>query len=170
MVVLMGRDSWWPRGLSRKLVLITFSQALPLRGVLRLYLKPDVSEAEQRFGDLILDLATRPSNTSWADNWLTMKNLNSKYLMEHPREVLSFEQILKCLNFMGESNVISVRPAIYASKSKHEEQKQLIQNSCGCGICIKGGLREARRQEVRGKQEEAILRGIKLRCYLPWSS
>ena len=65
--------------------------------LIRLYLKPDVDTTEQlRFGDLILDIGTRRAiyNSKVID--LTMKEFELlKFLMEHPREVLSRVQILE---------------------------------------------------------------------------
>jgi OmpR family response regulator NblR len=65
--------------------------------LIRLYLKPDVDTSEQlRFGDLILDIATRRAIHNGRAIDLTMKEFELlKYLMEHPREVLTREQILE---------------------------------------------------------------------------
>ncbi len=61
-------------------------------------------------GDLVLDLATRRALRHGRKIDLTMKEFELlKYLMEHPREVLSREQILENVwgyDFMGESGIV----------------------------------------------------------------
>ncbi|MFM7425788.1 MAG: response regulator transcription factor NblR, partial [Elainella sp.] len=81
--------------------------------LVRLYLQSDALPNEQlRFGDLVLDLTTRRALRNDRSMDLTMKEFELlKYLMEHPREVLTREQILENVwgyDFMGESNVIEV--------------------------------------------------------------
>jgi len=62
----------------------------------RLYLQPDPGGTEQlRFGDLVLDLATRRALRHGRAIDLTMKEFELLTLMEHPREVLTRDQILK---------------------------------------------------------------------------
>ncbi|MHC5732281.1 MAG: winged helix-turn-helix domain-containing protein, partial [Nostoc sp.] len=99
---------------------------------IRLYLKPDVDTTEQlRFGDLILDIATRRAIHNGRPIDLTMKEFELlKFLMEHPREVLTREQILENVwgyDFLGESNVIEVYIRYLRLKIEDEGQKRLIQ-------------------------------------------
>ncbi|MBE9230699.1 response regulator transcription factor [Cuspidothrix issatschenkoi LEGE 03284] len=110
--------------------------------LIRLYLKPDVGTTEQlRFGDLILDIGTRRAiyNNKAID--LTMKEFELlKFLMEHPREVLTREQILENVwgyDFMGESNVIEVYIRYLRLKIEEEGQKRLIQTVRGVGYVLR---------------------------------
>ncbi|MGB3652237.1 MAG: response regulator transcription factor [Rivularia sp. (in: cyanobacteria)] len=110
--------------------------------LVRLYLKPDVDTSEQlRFGDLILDLATRRAINNERVIDLTMKEFELlKYLMEHPREVLTREQILENVwgyDFMGESNVIEVYIRYLRLKIEDETQKRLIQTVRGVGYVLR---------------------------------
>ncbi|MGB6296169.1 MAG: response regulator transcription factor [Rivularia sp. (in: cyanobacteria)] len=110
--------------------------------LVRLYLKPDVDTSEQlRFGDLILDLATRRAINNERVIDLTMKEFDLlKYLMEHPREVLTREQILENVwgyDFMGESNVIEVYIRYLRLKIEDETQKRLIQTVRGVGYVLR---------------------------------
>jgi len=65
-----------------------------------------------RFGDLVLDLASRRLSYKNKNIELTMKEFELlRYLMIHPKEVLSRDQILENVwgdEFQGESNVIEV--------------------------------------------------------------
>jgi OmpR family response regulator NblR len=110
--------------------------------LVRLYLKPDIDTSEQlRFGDLILDLATRRAILHGRAIDLTMKEFELlKYLMEHPREVLTREQILENVwgyDFMGESNVIEVYIRYLRLKIEDEGQKRLIQTVRGVGYVLR---------------------------------
>ncbi|KAB8331693.1 response regulator transcription factor [Scytonema tolypothrichoides VB-61278] len=119
----------------------------PYRGedflnLVRLYLKPEVDTSEQlRFGDLILDIATRRAILNERAIDLTMKEFDLlKYLMEHPREVLTREQILENVwgyDFMGESNVIEVYIRYLRLKIEDEGQKRLIQTVRGVGYVLR---------------------------------
>jgi len=110
--------------------------------LIRLYLKPDIDTAEQlRFGNLILDIGTRRAfyNSKAID--LTMKEFELlKFLMEHPREVLTREQILENVwgyDFTGESNVIEVYIRYLRLKIEEEGQKRLIQTIRGVGYVLR---------------------------------
>lgn len=110
--------------------------------LVRLYLRPDQDSNEQiRFGDLILDVATRRAiyNNKTID--LTMKEFDLlKFLMEHPREVLTRDQILENVwgyDFMGESNVIEVYIRYLRLKIEDEGQKRLIQTVRGVGYVLR---------------------------------
>ncbi|MBW4634518.1 MAG: response regulator transcription factor [Iphinoe sp. HA4291-MV1] len=110
--------------------------------LVRLYLKPDVDTSEQlRFGDLVLDIATRRAVLNERAIDLTMKEFDLlKYLMEHPREVLTREQILENVwgyDFMGESNVIEVYIRYLRLKIEDEGQKRLIQTVRGVGYVLR---------------------------------
>jgi two-component system, OmpR family, response regulator NblR len=110
--------------------------------LVRLYLQSDVSGSEQlRFGDLILDLATRRAMRHDRTIDLTMKEFELlKYLMEHPREVLTREQILENVwgyDFVGESNVIEVYIRYLRLKIEDEGEKRLIQTVRGVGYVLR---------------------------------
>jgi two-component system, OmpR family, response regulator NblR len=110
--------------------------------LVRLYLQPDASTTEQlRFGDLVLDLATRQALRGGRAIELTMKEFELlKYLMEHPREVLTREQILENVwgyDFMGESNVIEVYIRYLRLKIEDEGEKRLIQTVRGVGYVLR---------------------------------
>jgi two-component system, OmpR family, response regulator NblR len=110
--------------------------------IVRLYLKPDIDTTEQlRFGDLILDIATRRAIFTGRTIDLTMKEFELlKYLMEHPREVLTREQILENVwgyDFMGESNVIEVYIRYLRLKIEDEGQKRVIQTVRGVGYVLR---------------------------------
>ncbi|BAY33653.1 response regulator transcription factor [Calothrix sp. FACHB-156] len=110
--------------------------------LIRLYLKPDVDTTEQlRFGELVLDIATRRAIHNGRVIDLTMKEFELlKFLMEHPREVLTREQILENVwgyDFMGESNVIEVYIRYLRLKIEDEGQKRLIQTVRGVGYVLR---------------------------------
>jgi OmpR family response regulator NblR len=108
----------------------------------RLYLQPETGGTEQlRFGDLVLDLATRRAIRNGKALDLTMKEFELlKFLMEHPREVLTREQILENVwgyDFMGESNVIEVYIRYLRLKIEDESHKRLIQTVRGVGYVLR---------------------------------
>ena len=110
--------------------------------LVRLYLQPDAPGTEQlRFGDLVLDLSTRRALRNGRVIELTMKEYELlKYLMEHPREVLTRDQILENVwgyDFMGESNVIEVYIRYLRLKIEDEGQKRLIQTVRGVGYVLR---------------------------------
>lgn len=110
--------------------------------LVRLYLQTEPAATEQlRFGDLVLDLATRRALRYGKAIDLTMKEFELlKYLMEHPREVLTREQILENVwgyDFMGESNVIEVYIRYLRLKIEDESQKRLIQTVRGVGYVLR---------------------------------
>lgn len=110
--------------------------------LVRLYLQTKPAATEQlRFGDLVLDLATRRAIRYGKAIDLTMKEFELlKYLMEHPREVLTREQILENVwgyDFMGESNVIEVYIRYLRLKIEDESQKRLIQTVRGVGYVLR---------------------------------
>ncbi len=110
--------------------------------LLQIYLQPEASSIEQlRFGDLLLDLATRRAFRNGRTIDLTMKEFELlKYLMENPREVLTRDQILENVwgyDFMGESNVIEVYIRYLRLKIEQEGEKRLIQTVRGVGYVLR---------------------------------
>lgn len=110
--------------------------------LVKLYLQPDKPGTEQlRFGDLVLDLLTRQALRNGRSIDLTMKEFELlKYLMEHPREVLTREQILENVwgyDFVGESNVIEVYIRYLRLKIEDEGEKRLIQTVRGVGYVLR---------------------------------
>jgi OmpR family response regulator NblR len=110
--------------------------------LIQLYLKPDIDTNEQlRFGDLVLDIGTRRAIHNGRAIDLTMKEFELlKFFMEHPREVLTREQILENVwgyDFMGESNVIEVYIRYLRLKIEEEGQKRLIQTVRGVGYVLR---------------------------------
>ncbi|MFE4104908.1 response regulator transcription factor NblR [Almyronema epifaneia] len=110
--------------------------------LVQLYLQPkEVSNERLRFAELTLDLATRTATRNERVIDLTMKEFELlKYLMEHPREVLTREQILENVwgyDFMGESNVIEVYIRYLRLKIDGENEKRLIQTVRGVGYVLR---------------------------------
>ncbi|MGA1264108.1 MAG: response regulator transcription factor NblR [Prochlorothrix sp.] len=110
--------------------------------LIRLYLQPTAIASEQlRFSDLTLDLSTRRAQRQGRNIDLTMKEFELlKYLMEHPREVLTREQILENVwgyEFMGESNVIEVYIRYLRLKIENDGEKRLIQTVRGVGYVLR---------------------------------
>ncbi len=106
------------------------------------YLQPNTSDKDQlRFGNLVLDLNGRRVFCHGRSIELTMKEFELlKFLMEHPREVLSREQILENVwgyNFLGESNVIEVYIRYLRLKIEQEGEKRLIQTVRGIGYVLR---------------------------------
>lgn len=111
---------------------------------IQLYLKPKPTNPEHlRFGELFLDLANRHASRGDRMIELTMKEFELlKYLMEHPREVLTREQILENVwgyDFVGESNVIEVYIRYLRLKIDGEDEKRLIQTVRGVGYVLRDG-------------------------------
>jgi DNA-binding response OmpR family regulator len=114
----------------------------PFLQMVRLYLEPKTGSTEQlRFGELVLDLTTRRAIRGGRTIDLTMKEFELlKYLMMHPREVLTREQILENVwgyDFMGESNVIEVYIRYLRLKIEDEGEKRLIQTVRGVGYVLR---------------------------------
>ena len=106
------------------------------------YLKPSASSGEQlRFADLVLDLTQRHVVRGDRVIELTMKEFELlKYLMEHPREVLTRKQILESVwgyDFIGESNVIEVYIRYLRLKIDSENEKRLIQTVRSVGYVLR---------------------------------
>jgi two-component system, OmpR family, response regulator NblR len=110
--------------------------------MVQFYLKAEVTSQDQlRFGDLLLDLGTRQALRNTRSIELTMKEFELlKYLMEHPREVLSRDQILENVwgfDYVGESNVIEVYIRYLRLKIEDEGEKRLIQTVRGVGYVLR---------------------------------
>jgi DNA-binding response OmpR family regulator len=110
--------------------------------LVRLYLQPEAGASEQlRFGELMLDLSIRRGMRNGRVIDLTMKEFELlKYMMSHPREVLTREQILENVwgyDFMGESNVIEVYIRYLRLKIEEEGEKRLIQTVRGVGYVLR---------------------------------
>jgi two-component system, OmpR family, response regulator NblR len=110
--------------------------------LVKFYLQPVCGEVDRlRFGELSLDLVTRQAVRNDRAIELTMKEFELlKFLMEHPREVLTREQILENVwgyDFMGESNVIEVYIRYLRLKIEGEGQKRLIQTVRGVGYVLR---------------------------------
>ncbi len=106
------------------------------------YLKPNEDSGEQlRFADLVLDLAHRQVIRGDRVIELTMKEFELlKYLMAHPREVLTRKQILESVwgyDFIGESNVIEVYIRYLRLKIDGENEKRLIQTVRSVGYVLR---------------------------------
>ncbi|MBW4577322.1 MAG: response regulator transcription factor [Aphanothece sp. CMT-3BRIN-NPC111] len=112
--------------------------------LVRLYLKPEAGVTEQlRFAELVLDLTTRRAMRNGRVIDLTMKEFELlRFLMLHPREVLTREQILENVwgyDFMGESNVIEVYIRYLRLKIEDVGEKRLIQTVRGVGYVLREG-------------------------------
>lgn len=110
--------------------------------LIRFYLQPLETIPEQlRFGDLVLDLATRRLSYKNKNIELTMKEFELlRYLMIHPKEVLSRDQILENVwgdEFQGESNVIEVYIRYLRLKMEAGGQKRLIHTVRGVGYVLR---------------------------------
>ncbi|MBT9313564.1 response regulator transcription factor NblR [Leptothoe kymatousa] len=106
------------------------------------YLQPSENGVEQLvFGELTLNVTNRQAMRGSRMIDLTMKEFELlKYLMEHPREVLTREQILENVwgyNFMGESNVIEVYIRYLRLKIDADGEKRLIQTVRGVGYVLR---------------------------------
>lgn len=110
---------------------------------MRLYLGPKEPEAASvlRFGDLVLQLTNRSAIRGQRTIDLTMKEFELlKYLMEHPGEVLSRDDILDQVwgyDFMGESNVIEVYIRYLRLKLEAQQEKRLIHTVRGTGYVLR---------------------------------
>ena len=106
------------------------------------YLQPKETHREQlQFGDLSLDLTTRQAFLKDQAIDLTMKEFELlKYLISHPEQVLSREQILENVwgyDFRGESNIIEVYVRYLRLKLETEGQKRLIHTVRGVGYVLR---------------------------------
>ena len=117
-------------------------RSIDLVRLVQIHIKTDLPTSDQlRLSDLVLDLGSRQVLRRGRVIDLTMKEFELlKYLMEHPREVLSREQILENVwgyDFMGESNVIEVYIRYLRLKVEDEGDKRLIQTVRGVGYVLR---------------------------------
>jgi two-component system, OmpR family, response regulator NblR len=110
--------------------------------LVRFYLQPSETSKEQlQFGDLVLDLSSRRLLLLGKAIDLTMKEFDLlKYLMAHPTETLSRDQIIENVwgdDFQGESNVIEVYIRYLRLKIEHEGHRRLIHTVRGVGYVLR---------------------------------
>jgi OmpR family response regulator NblR len=111
---------------------------------LQFYLKAQPpSHQKIQFSDLVLDLDTRQAIRGNRSIGLTSKEFELlRYLMAHPGEILTREQILENVwgyDFLGESNVIEVYVRYLRLKLHDEGEKRLIQTVRGTGYVLREG-------------------------------
>jgi len=109
---------------------------------IRFYLHSDSPSPEQlQFAHLTLNLANRSLSVASQAIELTVKEFELlKYLMSHPREVVTREQILENVwgyDFQGESNIIEVYIRYLRLKLEVEGHKRLIHTVRGVGYVLK---------------------------------
>ncbi|MEM8637873.1 MAG: response regulator transcription factor [Cyanobacteria bacterium P01_G01_bin.54] len=102
---------------------------------------PASPTAQLQFGDLSLELNTRRAMRGTHSFDLTMKEFELlKYLMQHPLQVVTREQILQNVwgyDFIGESNVIEVYIRYLRLKLEDKGGKRLIQTVRGVGYVLR---------------------------------
>jgi OmpR family response regulator NblR len=106
------------------------------------HLKPSEEEASiLSYGDVTLDLQEHKVLRGNETIELTMKEFKLlKYLMEHPEQILTREQILENVwgyHFQGASNVIEVYIRYLRLKLEDRSQKRIIQTVRGTGYILK---------------------------------
>jgi DNA-binding response OmpR family regulator len=111
-------------------------------GSVNLYLQPANTNTEElRFGDLILDTASRQVLRQERAIELTMKEFDLlRYLMSNPHKVLTREEIIENVwgyDYKGESNVIEVYIRYLRLKIEGEGRKRLIQTVRGVGYVLR---------------------------------
>ncbi|NJK62730.1 MAG: response regulator transcription factor [Synechococcaceae cyanobacterium SM2_3_1] len=98
-------------------------------------------ESRLTFMDLVLDPLTREVMRGERRIELTAKEFDLlRYLMEHPRQVLTRQQILENVwgyDFMGDSNIIEVYIRYLRLKVEQEGEKRLIQTVRGVGYVLR---------------------------------
>lgn len=110
---------------------------------IRIYLRqPKRSRDGQLvFMDLILDPVTREVTRGERQVELTAKEYDLlRYLMEHPRQVLTRQQILEHVwgcDFTGDSNIIEVYIRYLRLKIEGQGEKRLIQTVRGVGYVLR---------------------------------
>ena len=109
---------------------------------IHLYLQPEINLVEQlRFGELILDLNTRQVIRKDRAIDLTMKEFELlKYLMSHPQQVMTREEIIENVwgyDYRGESNVIEVYIRYLRLKIEDRNNRRLIQTVRGIGYVLR---------------------------------
>jgi two-component system response regulator MprA len=106
-------------------------------------LTPALSEARERlrYADLALDPATREAFRGGQKLDLTMREFDLlAYLMRHPRQVLSREQIFSGVwgsDYLGSSNLIDANISYLRDKLEAEGRPRLIQTVRGVGYALR---------------------------------
>jgi DNA-binding response OmpR family regulator len=94
-----------------------------------------------QFTDLRLNRNTREVHRGDRSIELTVKEFDLlEYLMSHPRQVLTRDQILERVwgyNFMGDSNIIEVYVRYLRLKLEAKEEKSLVQTVRGVGYVLR---------------------------------
>jgi two-component system, OmpR family, response regulator NblR len=113
-----------------------------LLDLINIYLQPTIDVRQQlRFGELALDLTTRQAIRDGGTIDLTMKEFELlKYLMSHPRKVLTRDEIIENVwgyDYQGESNVIEVYIRYLRLKIKNPDHKRIIQTVRGVGYVLR---------------------------------
>ena len=110
---------------------------------IRLYLEPTqpVPQPQLEFDDLTLNLSQRLAKRGDRTIDLTMKEFELlRFLMEHPRDVLTRDQILENVwgfDYLGESNVIEVYIRYLRLKLEEGGAKRLIHTVRGVGYVLR---------------------------------
>lgn len=109
---------------------------------INIYLQPEINLTEQlRFGELVLDLNTRQVIREDRAIDLTMKEFELlKYLMSHPQQVMTREEIIENVwgyDYRGESNVIEVYIRYLRLKIEGQNNRRLIQTVRGIGYVLR---------------------------------
>ena len=105
------------------------------------YLRPQKDKKEQlTFANLVLDLSERYLSIEQESMALTIKEFQLlKYLMSHPREILTRQQILDNVwgdEYKGESNVIEVYIRYLRLKIEKNGKKRMIKTVRGTGYVL----------------------------------
>lgn len=110
---------------------------------IRLYLEPtqQTNQAQLEFDDLTLNLSNRIARRNERMIELTMKEFELlRCLMEHPRDVLTRDQILENVwgfDYVGESNVIEVYIRYLRLKLEVGNDSRLIHTVRGVGYVLR---------------------------------
>lgn len=146
LLLLMGRDTVEDRAACLRVgaddyLLKPYGRESFLQ-LVNFYLQPMTFNGEQlQFADIILDLKLRRAVRNDRIIDLTVKEYDLlKFLMSHPLEVLTREQILENVwgyDFVGESNVIEVYIRYLRLKIEEEGEKRLIQTVRGVGYVLR---------------------------------
>jgi DNA-binding response OmpR family regulator len=94
-----------------------------------------------QFEDLSLNRLTREVHRGQRSIELTAKEFDLlQYLMSHPRQVFTREQILENIwgyDFLGDSNIIEVYVRYLRLKLEQESEKRLIHTARGVGYSLR---------------------------------
>lgn len=110
---------------------------------IRVHLRPSPTETSEvlSFNDLSLNHQTREVHRGQRTLELTVKEFDLlAYLLAHPRQVLTREQILERVwgyDFVGDSNIIEVYVRYLRLKLEAEGESRLIQTVRGVGYVLK---------------------------------